>query len=162
MLLHVTLLPPRWTWGGAVNYLDSATKGLDACQPSEEMKTLRDSWRQLQDRVDDTVLERGILLPHPQNDYEVLEERLLEGLDLPVKRRARILECGHYLGPANETILARTSTWTARTSLAPRPAKPGQAPRNVTGAARAAVRSNTTSSAPARSSASRSTPATAL
>jgi hypothetical protein len=48
------------------------------------------------------VLERGILLPHPQNDYEVLEERLLEALELPLRRRARILECGHYLGPANE------------------------------------------------------------
>jgi hypothetical protein len=52
--------------------------------------------------VGDTVLERGILLPHPQNDYEVLEERLLEALELPLRRRARILECGHYLGPANE------------------------------------------------------------
>ncbi|KAJ4307244.1 hypothetical protein N0V88_000625 [Collariella sp. IMI 366227] len=38
------------------------------------------------------------------DDYEVLEERLLEALELPVKRRARILECGHYLGPANVMV----------------------------------------------------------
>ncbi|KAL2132205.1 hypothetical protein VTI74DRAFT_4092 [Chaetomium olivicolor] len=117
VLLHVTLLPLRWVWGEVLNGLDAVTaagkagagdaeKGDEQRQqqvfePSEQLKTLRDAWRELQDRVGDTVLERGILLPHPQNDYEVLEERLLEALELPVKRRARILECGHYLGPAN-------------------------------------------------------------
>ncbi|KAI3327818.1 hypothetical protein HD806DRAFT_484024 [Xylariaceae sp. AK1471] len=98
VLLHVTLLPLRWMWGDLVNNLDPA-------EMSEQAKILRDSWRILQDRVGDTVIERGILLGHPQNDYEVLEERLLEALDLPVRRRARILECGHYLGPSNETTL---------------------------------------------------------
>ncbi|KAI1813795.1 hypothetical protein GGS20DRAFT_452017 [Poronia punctata] len=98
VLLHVTLLPLRWMWGELVNNLDPA-------ELSEQAKSLRDSWRVLQDRVGDTVIERGILLGHPQNDYEVLEERLLEALDLPVRRRARILECGHYLGPSNEPIL---------------------------------------------------------
>ncbi|KAI1354345.1 hypothetical protein F5Y01DRAFT_273840 [Xylaria sp. FL0043] len=98
VLLHVTLLPLRWVWGDLVN-------NLDPVEMSEQAKTLRNSWRILQDRVGDTVIERGILLGHPQNDYEVLEERLLEALDLPVRRRARILECGHYLGPANEASL---------------------------------------------------------
>ncbi|KAI0806524.1 hypothetical protein GGR55DRAFT_212425 [Xylaria sp. FL0064] len=98
VLLHVTLLPLRWMWGDLVN-------NLDPVEMSEQAKTLRNSWRILQDRVGDTVIERGILLGHPQNDYEVLEERLLEALDLPVRRRARILECGHYLGPANEASL---------------------------------------------------------
>ncbi|KAI1323473.1 hypothetical protein F5Y16DRAFT_383635 [Xylariaceae sp. FL0255] len=98
VLLHVTLLPLRWMWGDIVNNLDPA-------EMSEQGKTLRDSWRMLQDRVGDTVIERGILLGHPQNDYEVLEERLLEALDLPVRRRARILECGHYLGPSNENTI---------------------------------------------------------
>ncbi|KAK3304667.1 uncharacterized protein B0T15DRAFT_250353 [Chaetomium strumarium] len=106
VLLHVTLLPLRWVWGDVLNSLDALHgKPIDEAgstfEPSEQLKTLRDSWRQLQDRVGDTVLERGILLPHPQNDYEVLEERLLEALELPLRRRARILECGHYLGPAN-------------------------------------------------------------
>ncbi|KAI0002666.1 hypothetical protein F4779DRAFT_603440 [Xylariaceae sp. FL0662B] len=98
VLLHVTLLPLRWVWGELLNSLDTA-------ELSEQAKTLRDSWRILQDRVGDTVIERGILLGHPQNDYEVLEERLLEALELPVRCRARILECGHYLGPSNEMTI---------------------------------------------------------
>ena len=98
VLLHVTLLPLRWSGG---HVLDCAhTDDL-----STEAKSLREAWRQLQDRTGDTVSDRGILLPHPQNDYEVLEERLLEALELPLRRRARILECGHYLGPANQMSL---------------------------------------------------------
>ncbi|KOS23299.1 hypothetical protein ESCO_003402 [Escovopsis weberi] len=94
VLLHVTLLPLRWAWGDVLN----------SAQPSElsdEARTLRESWRQLQDRQGDTIQDRGILLPHPQNDFELLEERLLEAMELPLKRRARIMECGHYLGPSN-------------------------------------------------------------
>ncbi|QUC21861.1 uncharacterized protein UV8b_06102 [Ustilaginoidea virens] len=94
VLLHVTVMPLRWPWG---HVLDNAHPG----DLSPECKTLWDSWKQLQDRTTDTVSDRGILLPHPQNDYEVLEERLLETLELPLRRRARILECGHYLGPSN-------------------------------------------------------------
>ncbi|EGS23073.1 uncharacterized protein CTHT_0015590 [Thermochaetoides thermophila DSM 1495] len=121
VLLHVTLLPLRWVWGDVVNNMDAIVTAHNArlkervmanleaegkpmigkLEPSDGLKTLRDVWRELQDRVGDTVLERGILIPHPQNDYEILEERLLEALELPVKRRARILECGHYLGPSN-------------------------------------------------------------
>lgn len=102
VLLHVTLLPLRWMWGDIIN-------SFDAADMSEEAKTLRDSWRMLQDRLGSTVVERGILLGHPQNDYEILEERLLEALDLPMRRRARILQCGHYLGPANENTLVDDS-----------------------------------------------------
>ena len=99
VLLHATLLPLRWAWAGV---LEAATTE----ELSPEGKGLREAWRALQDRLGDTVCERGILLPHPQNDFEVLEERLLEALELPLRRRARILECGHYLGPSNEmTIL---------------------------------------------------------
>ncbi|KAI1214402.1 uncharacterized protein F4807DRAFT_407914 [Annulohypoxylon truncatum] len=96
VLLHVTLLPLRWVWGDLLSNLDTE-------EMSDQVKSLRESWRVLQDRVGDTVIERGILLGHPQNDYEILEERLLEALELPLRRRARILECGHYLGPSNET-----------------------------------------------------------
>ncbi|RYP83855.1 hypothetical protein DL769_001277 [Monosporascus sp. CRB-8-3] len=99
VLLHCTLLPLRWVWGDLVN-------SLEAADLSEEAKALRDAWRILQDRMGDTTCERGILLGHPQNDYEVLEERLLDALELPLRRRARILECGHYLGPANEPSTA--------------------------------------------------------
>ncbi|KFH48525.1 hypothetical protein ACRE_006940 [Hapsidospora chrysogenum ATCC 11550] len=98
VLLHATLLPLRWPWGGV----------LDNCRAedlSQGGKGLLEAWRLLQDVLGDTVCERGILLPHPQNDFEVLEERLLEALELPLRRRARILECGHYLGPSNEMSL---------------------------------------------------------
>ena len=101
VLLHVTLLPLRWPWGDVLNTLDTlpSSKHSDPQEEHHDLHRLRDAWRALQDRVGDTVLERGILLPHPQGDYEVLEERLLEALELPVRRRARILECGHYVGP---------------------------------------------------------------
>ena len=97
VLLHCTLLPLRWVWGGLVG-------ALEAADMSQDVKALRDAWRVLQDRMGDTTCERGILLGHPQSDYEVLEERLLEALELPLRRRARILECGHYLGPSNEML----------------------------------------------------------
>ncbi|KAL1864688.1 hypothetical protein Daus18300_007490 [Diaporthe australafricana] len=101
ILLHVTLLPLRWAYGEVVNYFEGK-KIPPVSFSSEGIKNLRVAWRQLQDRLGDTEMERGILLPHPQNDYEVLEERLLEALELPLRRRARILECGHYLGPSSE------------------------------------------------------------
>lgn len=63
------------------------------------LHNVKDSWRLLQEKLGDTVLERGILLPHPQDSYEVLEERLLDALELPVRPRAKILKCGHYMGP---------------------------------------------------------------
>jgi hypothetical protein len=66
----------------------------------DSLHNVRDSWRLLQEKLGDTVLERGILLPHPQDSYEVLEERLLEALELPVHPRALILKCGHYMGPS--------------------------------------------------------------
>jgi len=108
VLLHVTLLPLRWMWGDVLDGLDpvngkACDENKQVFEASEQLKTLRDAWRELQDCVGDTVLERGVLLPHPQNDFEVLEERFLEALELPLRRRARILECGHYLGPSNMT-----------------------------------------------------------
>ncbi|KAH6608243.1 pathway-specific nitrogen regulator [Trichoderma cornu-damae] len=99
VLLHVTLLPLRWSWGDVLD--DAKTSEL-----SDGVKALREAWRQLQDTIGDTIQDRGVLLPHPQNDFEVMEERLLEALELPFKRRARILECGHYLGPSSEMPFA--------------------------------------------------------
>ncbi|TQN66875.1 hypothetical protein CSHISOI_08576 [Colletotrichum shisoi] len=98
VLLHVTLLPLRWQWAEVLEQASSDTL-------SPEAKTLREAWHHLHDRVAATVCERGILLSHPQDDYEILEERLLEALDLPLRRRARVLECGHYIGPSNEMTL---------------------------------------------------------
>ncbi|KAG5998244.1 hypothetical protein E4U52_001146 [Claviceps spartinae] len=97
VLLHVTVMPSRWPWA---HVLQNTHPG----DLSPGAKALWDAWTQLQYRTGDTVSARGILLPHPQNDYEVLEERLLEALELPLKRRARILECGHYIGPSNDLV----------------------------------------------------------
>lgn len=47
----------------------------------------RQRWIQLQDKLSSAELKsRGILLPHPQEDYELLEERLLEALELETPR----------------------------------------------------------------------------
>ncbi|KAG5944205.1 hypothetical protein E4U59_007506 [Claviceps monticola] len=97
VLLHVTVMPSRWPWAHVL-------QNTHPSDLSPGAKALWDAWTQLQYRTGDTVSARGILLPHPQNDYEVLEERLLEALELPLKRRARILECGHYIGPSNNLV----------------------------------------------------------
>ncbi|CAK7246100.1 MAG: hypothetical protein STHCBS139747_007722 [Sporothrix thermara] len=123
VLLHATLMPTRWAWSDVLRTLDERLSSTartsikeDAAfpgdgkltastfEPSAALRRLHGAWCQLQEYSfgADTVAERGVLLPHPQSDYEVLEERLLEALELPVRRRARILECGHYLGPADE------------------------------------------------------------
>lgn len=89
VLLHVTVLPLQWPYSHLL---------LSPELPSS-LDNLKDNWGLLQEKLGDTVLERGVLLPHPQDSYEVLEERLLEALELPVRPRALILKCGHYMGP---------------------------------------------------------------
>lgn len=49
----------------------------------------------LRSKVSETVLQRGILIPHPREEYEMLEERLLEALEL---KEERVTKCGHFLG----------------------------------------------------------------
>lgn len=92
VLLHATVMPLKWPYGDAVDAISG--EGLP-----RELSSVKESWKLLKDKLADTVLERGILLPHPQDSYETLEERLLEALELPVRPRAKILTCGHYLGP---------------------------------------------------------------
>lgn len=92
VLLHVTVIPLQWSYGRALDLVNG--EGLP-----RELYNVKESWKLLKEKLADTVLERGILLPHPQDSYEMLEERLLEALELPVRPRAKILTCGHYLGP---------------------------------------------------------------
>ena len=75
VLLHCTLLPPA---NGLLSpHVDNELFG--ALLPEEYRKR----WAALQDRVAMAeVKARGILIPHPQEDYELLEERLLESLEL--------------------------------------------------------------------------------
>lgn len=80
VLLHVTLLPIPVSYSPVI---------MQKVLPHH----ILENWKLLQEKVTDTVLERGILIPHPRDDYELLEERLLESLELKVPK---ILQCGHF------------------------------------------------------------------
>ncbi|KPI34910.1 uncharacterized protein AB675_3814 [Cyphellophora attinorum] len=79
VLLHCTLLPPANNW-------------VSPTCPKELFAALlpdgyRQRWIQLHDKLSSAEVKlRGILLPHPQDDYELLEERLLEALELESPR----------------------------------------------------------------------------
>lgn len=91
VLLHVTLLPIPQTYSSEV---------MEQVLPSY----ILENWKILREKVTDTVLERGILIPHPREDYDLMEERLLESLDL---KTPRILKCGHFhLDPEEDTDVA--------------------------------------------------------
>lgn len=80
VLLHVSLLPVELRWS------------MDVMQEVLPQKIL-DNLQLLRSKVTDTILQRGILIPHPREEYELLEERLLEALEL---RKERITKCGHF------------------------------------------------------------------
>ncbi|OCK84268.1 hypothetical protein K432DRAFT_378761 [Lepidopterella palustris CBS 459.81] len=83
VLLHVTLLP--------LNIAYTATT-LAAVLPA----WLGQNFRLLEERFQDAVLmQRGLLIPHPKEEYDLLEERLLESLELQMPR---VLKCGHFTG----------------------------------------------------------------
>ena len=87
VLLHVTLLPLPTQYSLEV---------LEAVLPTPVLA----NWNLLQEKATKTVLERGVLIPHPREDYDLLEERLLETLEL---KQPRILKCGHFhLSPEEE------------------------------------------------------------
>ncbi|KFY11575.1 hypothetical protein V491_07154 [Pseudogymnoascus sp. VKM F-3775] len=93
VLLHVTVLPLHWQHA---HIMDTAPPDV----LSKDLLSVRESWKLLQEKLGDTVFERGVLLPHPQDSYETLEERLCAALELPMRPRAKILACGHYVGPS--------------------------------------------------------------
>lgn len=88
VLLHVTILPLRTPW---------SLESLHAVLPSSTMEDLR----LLQSKLSDTILQRGILIPHPREEFEQLEERLLEALEL---KQERVTKCGHFRRPARDSI----------------------------------------------------------
>lgn len=91
MLLHVTLLP--------IPHLYS-TEVMEQVLPTYVLE----NWKILREKATDTVIERGVLIPHPKEDYDLMEERLLESLDL---KTPRILKCGHFhLDPEEEADVA--------------------------------------------------------
>ncbi|PPJ57229.1 hypothetical protein CBER1_02784 [Cercospora berteroae] len=80
VLLHVTLLPINLSW---------SRHSMENILPASTLESLR----LLRSKVTETILQRGILIPHPSGDYELLEERLLEALEL---KPERITKCGHF------------------------------------------------------------------
>lgn len=58
---------------------------------------LVENYKILEEKLQDIVLmRRGLLIPHPREEYDVLEERILESLEL---KTPRLLKCGHFVGP---------------------------------------------------------------
>ena len=87
VLLHVTLLPVSLPWEREI------------VQELLPQSTL-DQLQLLRSKMTDLVMHRGILLPHPRDEYDVLEERLLESLEL---REERITKDGHFHRPRDST-----------------------------------------------------------
>ncbi|OOF95489.1 hypothetical protein ASPCADRAFT_406260 [Aspergillus carbonarius ITEM 5010] len=89
VLLHCNLLPPSLPVPGAISY--HRQKILREVLPSEYWRR----WKLLEEKVGSGVLrERGVLISHPEDMYDLLEERLLESLELQRPR----LDHGHFLG----------------------------------------------------------------
>jgi len=58
-------------------------------------KWIQENMQLLERKLGSKMLERGILITHPGEDYELLEERILESLEVVAKR---VGGCGHFLG----------------------------------------------------------------
>lgn len=80
VLLHVSLLPVELRW---------SMEAMEEVLPQDTL----DNLQRLRSKVTETILQRGILIPHPRDEYELLEERLLEALEL---RKERVTKCGHF------------------------------------------------------------------
>jgi hypothetical protein len=81
VLLHVSPLPSTMP--------PYSLEQLEAHAP----KYVVDNYHLLREKMSDVVLARGILIPHPGEEYDLLEERLLEALELCTPR---VLGCGHF------------------------------------------------------------------
>ncbi|PWY90083.1 hypothetical protein BO70DRAFT_426472 [Aspergillus heteromorphus CBS 117.55] len=89
VLLHCNLLPPSLPVPTAMGYINQ--KVLKDVLPSEYWRR----WKLLEEKIGSGVLrERGVLISHPEDLYDLLEERLLESLELQRPR----LDHGHFLG----------------------------------------------------------------
>lgn len=89
VLLHCSLLPPTLSLPPGIGM--PSRKILEEVLPPRYLKR----WKLLEERLGSGVLrDRGVLIPHPQEMYDLLEERLLESLELQRPR----LRNGHFLG----------------------------------------------------------------
>lgn len=88
VLLHVTILPMQIPYSH-----DLMIKVMP--------EWLVENYRVLAEKLEDIVLmRRGLLIPHPREEYDVLEETILESLEL---KTPRLLKCGHFVPPEGDT-----------------------------------------------------------
>ncbi|KAJ5925940.1 hypothetical protein N7454_007450 [Penicillium verhagenii] len=89
VLLHCNLLAPSLPVPGASDLQNQDI--VEQVLPHQYWKR----WRRLQEKVGSGVLrDRGVLISHPEDLYDMLEERLLESLEL---QRPRVHQ-GHFFG----------------------------------------------------------------
>ncbi|KAJ4398895.1 hypothetical protein N0V91_009849 [Didymella pomorum] len=87
VLLHVTILPMQLPYSHEV---------MERIMP----QWLVENFRLLEEKLQDIILmRRGLLIPHPRDEYELLEERILESLEL---KTPRLLKCGHFVSPDDD------------------------------------------------------------
>lgn len=83
VLLHCTIGPLKFPLNCPAAVLEEA-----GCP-----ERMRRDLALIDEKLNSTIVERGILIPHPGEDYDVLEERVLESLEL---KKPRIGACGHF------------------------------------------------------------------
>jgi hypothetical protein len=87
VLLHVTILPVQTPYPP-----DVMAKAMPTW--------LVDNFKLLDEKLQDVVLmQRGLLIPHPNDEYDLLEERILESLEL---KAPRLTKCGHFNGAGDD------------------------------------------------------------
>ncbi|KAF2124797.1 hypothetical protein P153DRAFT_370706 [Dothidotthia symphoricarpi CBS 119687] len=88
VLLHVTILPMQVPFSHDM---------MNRVMPG----WLVENYRLLEEKLQDIILmRRGLLIPHPRDEYELLEERILESLELKIPR---LLKCGHFVAPVEDS-----------------------------------------------------------
>lgn len=93
VLLHCTLLPPSLSVAGFTGRPDQ--KILKDVLPRKYWRR----WKVLEEKVGSGYLrDRGVLISHPEDSYDLLEEKLLESLELQRPR----LQHGHFLAQEDE------------------------------------------------------------
>lgn len=87
VLLHVTILPPQVPYSHDL---------MVRIMP----EWLVENYKLLEEKLQDIILmRRGLLIPHPRDEYDLLEERILESLEL---KTPRLLKCGHFVPPEDD------------------------------------------------------------
>ncbi|KAL4909843.1 hypothetical protein BDW74DRAFT_173330 [Aspergillus multicolor] len=90
VLLHCTLLPPSLPVPGLIGHPKRQGILKEVLPPLYWKR-----WKLLEEKIGSGVLrERGVLISHPEDGYDLLEERLLESLELQHPR----LDHGHFIG----------------------------------------------------------------